>query len=103
VIGLLLAAALLPLEMWLLFGWGSEKHINPRLWTVSSILYWPVLPSLVLILGYHISWRIEARILRRILPNLVGRGEFTTAIVNAHRWCYGFFGLIVLAEGMMFI
>jgi hypothetical protein len=97
VIGILLAVPVSMIEMWLGFGWGSQKHINVNLWWLSCFIYGLGLPWTVWLLCYHISWRTEAAILSRWLS--ISASKETTlriSIRNAHRWSYGFFAIIVI-------
>jgi hypothetical protein len=97
VFGAVLALLSSMFEAWLVFGWGSQKHINAILWWFSCFLYGFVLPWIVWIICYHISWRSEAAILKRLLPVKGKEIEFRLSVRNSHRWSYGIIALIVLA------
>lgn len=101
-LGVLLAIPASMFEAWLLFGWGSQKHINAALWWFSCFLYGFALPWTIWLVCYHISWRTEAAILGRWLPTSGREEEVRRSVRNAHRWSYGFLGLIVLAGCMYY-
>ena len=102
-VGILLVIPVSMFETWLVFGWGSQKHINAGLWWVGCFLYGLVLPWSMWLICYHISWRMESAILTRWLPVLGTGVEFRVSVRNAHRWSYGFMGLFVLAGCLFYL
>ena len=93
-IGVLVPASMF--ETWLLFGWGSQYHINKVLWWIGVWIYGLILPFGVWIVCYHISWRLEYSLLKKWTSDRFPSPS-KSSVILAHRWSYAALGLFVLS------
>jgi hypothetical protein len=93
-IGVLVPASMF--EAWLLFGWGSQYHINKVLWWLGVWIYGLILPLGVWIVCYHISWRLEYSLLKKWTSDRFPSPS-KSSVILAHRWSYAALGLFVLS------
>jgi len=93
-IGILIPTSMF--EAWILFGWGSNYVLQPTLWWIGIWIYGIILPFSVWIICYHISWRVEYFILKGWTSDAFPEPS-RLSLVYAHRWTYGFLGLLVVA------
>ena len=94
-LGVLLFLPAVSFESQLVLGNGSVKHV------IAPLGGFPLF-ALPWLLCYHVSWRTEAAILLRWIPQTGDEGKFKASIARAHRWSYGALGVILIVASFWY-